>query len=339
MIINRLDRLSARRTDSTIITAKLLNEAYKGLSQSESVRYIIGAMQSIDPEYTKNTYAQGERVCNQLRNRLTTTCGYEYQGSVTNDTHIKAKSDIDVLLLIDKFIGLEKPQEPKNSYKGDPIQDLVDLRAEAITKLKAAFPEATVDSSGSKSIAVEGGSLRRKVDVVPSNWYNTNRYTTTGDKIYRGVQILDASKRVRLKNTPFLHNAWIGHKDKITNGGLRKAARLLKSLKYDSESIDLSSYDLVSLAFNIPDNELNVPHGMELTILNSCHNFCSELQQNRLKRESLEVPDKHRKIFTEGHATLNGLNQLVAELESLVKDVLTENQRSFKKLAEARVEY
>ncbi len=339
MTINRLDRLSARRTDSSVTTAKLLYESYKGLSQSESVRYVIGAMQPIDSEYTKNTYDQGDRVCNQLRNRLNTLCEYEYQGSVTNDTHIKARSDIDVLLLTGKFHTVEKPQVPLSPYKGDPLQDLVDLRTESVTCLRAAFPEATVDSSGSKSITVEGGSLRRKIDVVPSNWYNTNRYAETGNKMYRGVQILDVKNRIRLKNTPFLHNAYIEYKDKNTNGGLRKAARLLKSLKYDSESIDLSSYDLVSLAFNIPDSELNVLRGMELVILNSCHNFCLELLRNRQKRESLDVPDGHRKIFTEAHATLNGLNQLSAELSTLAKDVLTENQRSFKRLAEARVEY
>lgn len=336
---SRLEKLSARRTDPYITQAKLLNEAYRSLSQSESVRYVVGAMQPIDPEYTRNTYAQGERVCNQLRNRLDTTCEYEYQGSVTNDTHIRARSDIDVLLLINKFYTLEKPQEPLNPYKGDPIQDLLDLRANAIVSLDAAFPEATVDSSGSKSIAIEGGSLQRKIDVVPSNWYNTNKYTETGQKMHRGVQILDAKNRTQLINTPFLHNAWIEHRDSNTNGGLRKAARLLKSLKYDTESIDLSSYDLVSLAFNIPENELNVPRGMELATLNSCHSFCVELQHNRQKMTSLDVPDGHRKIFAEGHATLNGLNQLTAALSALVNDVLTENQRSFKRLSEARVDY
>src|SRR5690606_9981339 len=139
----------------------------------------------------------------------------------------------------------------------------VDLRSDAIASLNAAFPEATVDSSGAKSISLEGGSLRRKIDVVPSNWFNTNRYNETGQKMYRGVQILDAKKMERLNNTPFLHNAWIAHKDNQTNGGLRKAARLMKSLKYDTEAIDLSSYDLVSIAFRMPDGDLNVPRGQE----------------------------------------------------------------------------
>lgn len=335
---NRLEKLSARRTDSQVSTAKSINEIYRSLSQSESVRYVIGAMQPIDPEYTKNTYAQGERVCNQLQKLLDETCEYEYQGSVTNDTHIKARSDIDVLVLIGKFHTLEKPQEPLNPYNGDPLQDLLDLRADAIKCLTSAFPEAAVDSSGSKSIAVEGGSLRRKIDVVPSNWFNTNRYTETKDKTYRGVQILDSKKKSRLTNTPFLHNARIEAKDKRT-GGLRKAARLLKSLKYDTESIDLSSYDIVSIAYNIPDSQLNVPKGMDLAILSACYNFCVEIQKNQALRESLFVPDEHRKIFVEGHATVQGLSQLTAALQTLVDDVLRENQRSFQRLSEARIEY
>jgi hypothetical protein len=339
MSINRLERLSARRTDPTITSAKLLNEAYRSISQSDSVRYVIGAMQPIDPEYTKNTYAEGERVCNQLQKRLSEKCDYEYQGSVTNDTHIKARSDIDILVLTKKYETLEDPQVPSNPYKGNPIQDLIDLRAESISSLESAFPEATVDSSGAKSVAIEGGSLRRKIDVVPSNWFNTNKYAEKKQQMYRGVQILDAKNKTRLKNTPFLHNAWIAHKDGNTNGGLRKAARLMKSLKYDTESIDLSSYDIVSIAFNIPEADLNLPKNMELAILDSCHNFCMELQNNSYKRGALDVPDGHRKIFTDGHATLNGLNQLTSALGDLVNDVLRENARSFRKLAEARVDY
>ena len=298
--MSRLERLNVRRTDPLITEAKLLNEAYRNIEQSDAVRYVIGSMQSIDPEYTKNTYAQADRVSNQLLKRLDEPCEYEYQGSVTNDTHIKAKSDIDLLVIIEKFFTLEQPQKPKSPYKGNATQDLVDLRNNAISSLRSAFPEAIVDTTGSKSIAIEGGSLTRKVDVVPANWYETNKYAETGNAIYKGVQILDSSIPDRLANTPFLHNAWIEHKDNNTNGGLRKAARLMKSLKYDTESINLSSYDIVSIAFNIPDYDLNQLHGMELAILNSCHNFCQELQNDRQKRESLNVPDEHRKIFTDG---------------------------------------
>lgn len=335
----RLDNLNARRIDSSVENAKLLNESYRSIAQSDSVKYVIGAMQPIDPEYTKNTYAQAERVSNQLSNRLRETCEYKYQGSVTNDTHIKAKSDIDLLVIIGKFFSLEPPQTPKSPYAGNPLQDLLDLRSDAESSLAAAFSQANLDCSGSKSITIKGGSLTRTVDVVPSNWYETNKYAETKKEIYRGVQILDTSVPARLANTPFLHNAWIEHKDNQTGGGLRKAARLMKSLKYDSESIDLSSYDIVSLAFNMQDSSLSYPRGSELLLLSSCLDFCREVQLNDALRNSLKVPDGHRNIFADGHATENCLAQLVNELDALSSDVLRENQRSFRKLAEARVEY
>lgn len=335
----RLEKLGARRIDPALKTAKLLHESWRSVYQSDSVKYVIGAMQPIDPEYTSNTIAQGERVKNQLERRLAPSCDYEYQGSTTNDTHIRAASDIDLLVITQKFYTLEFPQEPSMPYAGDPTQDLLDLRTGSVAALRDAFPEVSIDTSGGKSIVLTGGSLTRKVDVVPANWLNTNQYAADPNKIFRGVEILDANAKQRIRNTPFLHNAWIAHRDSETGGGLRKAARLMKSLKYDSEAIELSSYDLVSLAYCMPTPSLSVPKGQELALLAGCLDFVRVLQTNQPYRDGLAVPDGHRKVFAAGHATIKGLDQLANELTRLATDVLNENQRSFKKLAEARVEY
>jgi hypothetical protein len=334
--MSRLEKLRHRRIDESIVEGRLLTEAYQRIAQSESVKYVIGSMQPIDSEYTENTYKQAERVKSQLEQRLSEVCEYKYQGSVTNDTHIRAKSDIDLLVITNKFITLESPQVPASPYRGNPLNDLLNLRSEAEGALEKAFPQANIDKCGSKSITIEGGSLTRKVDVVPSNWHNTNKYVETKKDICRGVQILDKSVPGFLVNTPFLHNAWIDYKDDLTGGGLRKACRLMKSLKYDSEKIELSSYDIVSIAFNMSDSSLSHPKGSELLILSACLSYCKVLQSDGLLRESILVPDHHRKIFTKGHATLNGLNQLTSELQKLESDILHENQRSFKRLAEAR---
>lgn len=337
--MTRLERAIARRTDDLVEKARLVDEGYRHLAQSESVRYVVAAMQPINAAYTKNTYDQGDRVCNQLQRCLATSCEYEYQGSVINDTHVKARSDIDVLLLTGRFETLERPQVATYPYDGNVVQDLIDLREDAIACLENAFPEAKVDSSGSKSITVQGGSLRRKIDVVPSNWYNTNEYAATRNKVFRGVQILDAVTRERLKNTPFLHNERIDRRDRRTGGGLRKAARLMKSLKYDTETVDLSSYDIVSIAYNIPDWQLSVPRNEELRILDVCLEFCVRLVREDAERMAIDVPDGHRKVFAPGHATVDGLRQLAIELVELKQDVLEENDRSFAKLSEARIDY
>lgn len=337
--MNRLERLASRRLNELEARTSMQNEVYRRLQQSESVKYAVGAMQPIDPEYTKNTFAEGERVRKQLDNNLATRCDFEYQGSVTSDTHIKARSDIDLLVLITKFYSLEPPQEPSHPYQGNPLEDLLELRRDSVVILTSAFPQATVDTSGAKSVAIDGGSLRRKVDVVPANWYDTNTYAQTRQKVYRGVQILDTKKRERVKNTPFLHNARIEDKDRRTNGGLRKAIRLLKSLKYDSDSIDLSSYDLASIAYNMDEYRLLGVKGTELLLVANCRDFCRAVRDDAALRSSLTVPDGHRPVFAEGHATLSGQRSLVAELDRLVSDIIAENARSFRRLEEARIEY
>ena len=144
--------------------------------------------------------------------------------------------------------------------------------------------------------------------------------------------------RERLKNTPFLHNARIEEKDTKTAGGLRKAARLMKSLKYDTERVDLSSYDIVSIAYNIPGYRLVVPHDQDLLILDVCLDYCVELAKGGGWR-GIGVPDGHRKVFAAGHATYDGLRQLTVQLAQLKQDVLGENRRSFRKLSEARIEF
>lgn len=337
----RLDRLGARRIDPTspTVLAKALRENWRTINQSDSVKYVVGAMEPIDPGYTQNTFKEGERVRNQLEKNLNQACEYEYQGSTTNDTHIKAASDIDLLVITSKFWSLEPPQVANPPYQGDPIKDMHELRGEAAKVLKTAFPQVTVDTTGAKSIVLTGGSLTRKVDVVPANWWDTVKYANTKLKLYRGVHIFDSKANQRLPNTPFLHNALIEARDNNTKGGMRKAARLMKSLKYDSEAIDLSSYDIVSIAYNIPEAMLTVSRDQPLMILEACYGYVTYLQINQPARDAIKVPDDHRTVFAPGHATVTGLNQLAGELQKLTNDVLTENTRSFKRLAEARIPY
>ena len=92
--MGRLERLEQRRLDSSVLVkASMANEVYREIRESESVRYAIGAMQPIDPEYTRNTFLQGDRVKSQLKERLAQECEFEYQGSTTTDTHIKVFND------------------------------------------------------------------------------------------------------------------------------------------------------------------------------------------------------------------------------------------------------
>lgn len=318
-------------------------EVYNSLGKEGSaVRYTVGAMARVDPRYTEITYEQGDRVRNQLDRALravNAACDFEYQGSVTNDTHIKSYSDIDLLAITQRFHALEPPQEATQAYEGDPTEDLKEIRLTSCDCLKSAFPKADVDSGGSKSITVSGGSLRRKIDIVPANWYHTNRYAQMQAKRFRAIQVLDVKSGERVKNMPFLHNYLIMTRDERTIGGLRKVIRLMKSLKYDSESIGLSSYDLASIGYNMPESQSMTFPGDEVALLVRLKTYLDSLVVNPARRTEMLVPDESRKVFTPGHATLQGLDELRDEVDDLVEAVRQNLQKSFAKLAEARLAY
>jgi tRNA nucleotidyltransferase (CCA-adding enzyme) len=97
----RMERLKLRRLDSHKKVGEM-NEVYKSVNEETAIQYAIGAMQPIDPEYTSDTYEESKRIQNQLTQPLLDKdipIEYQYQGSVSNDTHIKAHSDIDTLVI------------------------------------------------------------------------------------------------------------------------------------------------------------------------------------------------------------------------------------------------
>ena len=318
-------------------------EIYNSIGEEGSaVRYTVASMARLDPRYTEITYEQGDRVKNQLDKGFSVygfRCDFEYQGSVTNDTHIKSYSDIDLLSITQRFITLEHPQVPTRPYKGNPINDLREIRETGADALSKAFPKATVDKSGSKSVSISGGSLSRKIDVVPANWFDTNAYAKHQAKRFRAIEVLDNKSGSKFKNTPFMHNYLIEKLDRRTQGGLRKSIRLFKSLKYDSDSVSLSSYDLAALAYNMPEGQLFTNPGGEIPLLARLKVYLDFVRLNKEFRLGMLVPDESRKVFAPGHATLTGLNELQDEVDDLVEAVCSNRKKSFEKLAEARLAY
>jgi hypothetical protein len=343
MPLSRLDKLRSRRLDPFVKTAELF-EAYDHLpAEDSSVKYAIGAMQPIDPEYTQKTIDERKRIEKQLSDgyvALGLAVDFDYQGSLTNDTHIRVYSDIDLLTVEKRWFGIEPPNAPQYPYAGNPLQNLKELRSNAVKILRPAFPTATLDETGSKAINISGGSLRRRIDVIACAWWHTTDYILYQKKQWIGIEILDNEMSQRIPNKPFLHNSRIAERDVLTNGGLRKVIRLLKSLKYDSENgVDLSSYDIVGIVYNIFTEWLTFGPGQDLLLIKNCQNYLHYLLQDSTHRELIEVPNKMRKVFCPEGASENGLKQVSLELDALVTEIEQGLSRSFRKLAEARVLY
>ena len=319
----RVEGLKRRRFDPTtrqtlIADARLAKSL--GFSSTEDARsYIRESSSAVDEQYTKKTIDEATRVNATLFNGLNQVglkAEFRHQGSVTNNTHIRVHSDIDLLVLDSRFVVNEQTPPSAVRYSGNAENDLLQLRRECYRILDEKYSAADVDASGTKSLSISGGSLRRRVDVVPACWFNTQNYVSSRDETHRGVQVLDIEKMQRVTNFPFLHNRAIDIRDIRTNGRLRATIRLVKSIKADSDTVPkVSSYDIAAICWNIPEARLGA--GIE-HVLTGFLEVCVTLLGN--EGEKLMVPNGTRTILGGGldKAELKRLGEEVAELSKIV---------------------
>jgi hypothetical protein len=300
--------------------AEALRQFSSIASAEQDFNYLVDSMQPIDAQFTENTFREGFRVRDQLATNLPSKylSQFDFQGSVTSDTHIRIHSDIDLLALNGCFVSLD-PGTPNDSpYRGNPMDELKSMRSDAARLLKNSFPTVTVDDSPGKSIWLEGGSLNRKIDVVIGHWWDTELWKQYQVKMARGVRILDTKVPTLILNKPFWHNYEIDTKDKKTSG-LRKVIRLLKTLKYDADpELNISSYDIAAIAWNMSDTALTVQPGAYLLLASNALKELKRYIDNDALRNGLNVPNGTRKVFGTGGASIESLRQLHTELADLL---------------------
>lgn len=320
-----LDKVAERRRDPMLKKA-FIQKALEGVSDFE--KYIYTTMAPIDDEYTQQVRAQGREVIEAIKKLLSRygmTAEYEYQGSVTNNTHVKAHSDLDILTIHSDFYAIPtnlpvpNPFENLPPYDKDPVEALLHLRTTCEKLFEHLTPDVSVDITGSKSIALSGDSLFCKVDIVPGHWLFSSDYVETGDPAYKGVFVLNKEKKVRIKNTPFLHNKKIDDLDTRLDGKPRQLMRLMKSIKYDSDqNLRISSYDLVSLVYRMPEKTF---FGDRTRLVEAGWKYLCWLDQNIDYAETLLVPDESRKIFAPGATTRARFRNFVSEYKHLLSSL------------------
>ncbi len=310
--------------------AMSFTESYESRGRTEAIKYALGAMQELEARYTKISIEEGNRVRDQLRNGLSAAdipVTFEYQGSVPLNIHIRFASDIDLLVLHDGFLTVDwtGPRAPSYSTRpGNVLTDMLKLRRTCEAILEQKFPAVTVDKAGAKSIALSGGSLQRKVDVVPSHWHDTSAYQQSQAKHDREVKVLNKAEYTLISNRPFLHMRRIEEKDQRVNGGVKKVIRLLKNIKKDSsQDIKLTSYDIAALIWHMNDSSLAKPYYLELSLVAEVQKYLQLLVDNPLYAQTLNVPDESRKII-DTPDKLTSLQKLKAEVEELAIDIARE---------------
>ncbi|THF34441.1 hypothetical protein E5170_09250 [Pseudomonas atacamensis] len=296
--------------------------------------FALGAMQEVDPTYTRISLETAERVRNQLEKRLSPNVQFELQGSVPLNVHIRGVSDVDLLVLDTSFFiydtngiqsraGHYTPAAPGRTS----VSVLSALRSDVDRALRAAFPAATVDFKSPKAVKIYGASLARPVDVVPSHWYDTAAYQSSGQKHDRAITILDAQKMTTIDNWPFLHIKKITDRCDATYGGLRKSIRLCKNIKAELEAegtkINLSSFDLASIMYHANTTNLTAGLVYELAILAEAQRYLDHLWMNKDEARRLRVPDGSRAIF-DAENKFDGLGAVSKAMDDLLRAVAQE---------------
>ena len=257
--------------------------------------------------------------------------GFRLQGSVPLDVHIKGVSDVDLLVLDDGFVTymVMGAKALAGGYTSPATRTSVGvlskLRSQIESDLQAAFPAATVDKSGAKAVKIFGGSLARHVDVVPAHWLDTIAWQDSGKEVDRGVKILDKKAGTTIENLPFLHIERIRSRCIGTGGGLRKAIRLCKNVKEDSErQIFLPSFDIAATMYHADMSALRNGLVFELAILSETQRHLDFLAVNQAYARTLLVPDGSRAIF-DTDEKWQGLLRLSSEMDDLLSNVFVEN--------------
>lgn len=334
--IDQLNRLNdAARVD---LMAKLrIDESWqKRAGNKPYTRYALGAMQEVDPEYTRISLETAERVGKQLDSGLAAegiSVEFRLQGSVPLNVHIRGVSDVDLLNLDLSFrtYHREGVRSRGGHYIPAPgrssLEVLKSLRAASERVLKAKFPAANVDTSGGKAIAISGGSLARPVDVVPSHWYDTIEHQASGAEHDRAVTILNKKVPETIDNWPFLHIFRIHQRDVTASGGLKKAIRLCKNVKNDAiedgTRIVFPSFDIAATMYHANMAALRNGAIYELAVLAETQRFLDELYHDASKAKSLRVPDGSRLIF-DTQEKYEGLKSLSMEMDDLAREVAKE---------------
>jgi len=347
-INQRLQKLRARRfgTDRStrisfdqqieILRKQALGEAYERRASGKPfTRYALGAMQEVDPDYTRISIETAARVQGQLERRLpleglVTT--YRLQGSVPLNIHIRGVSDVDLLVIATDALyyataGVRAQRGEYSPPRREPIGLLANLRLKSERALDAAYPAVDVDKTHPKAIKLSGGSLARPIDVVPALWWDTAQYQFSGLEHDRGVSIYHKQENRTIENLPFLHIKRVQDQDALTFGGLLKAIRLCKNVKADAEDegspIGLSSYEIAGLLYHADLGALRHGAMFELNILAEAQRHLDWCYANPAQAQVLMTPDGSRRILDTPEKS-SALLRLSSELDRLLVQVAKE---------------
>lgn len=340
---SQLTRTIEQRLNSgSIRLNESLQRELSAVGASDVLVFIRTAMMAVPEIYTKVSLQAGGQAKEDLGYLPDTS--FQYQGSVMTNTHIRDVSDIDLLVISEKFysrdlIGMGRILESREMssrfqasslqkmqsesslpvYKGSSITDLKLLRLTCENRLLVTNDKCDVDKP--KCISIENTELDRNVDVVISNWYDDIKSIINNKGEYRGIQVYNKeAEGVGLPDYPFLSIARINKRGEETRGRLKKMVRFLKNLKANSNgSIRLSSFDINAICYDIKVSEYQSKKFHEL--VGVLYRQLNSLAKNKEFSDELTSVDDREYIFKYNPEKLENLKTLLVELSKVFFDM------------------
>ena len=324
---------------STLVEQRMFSG--ESVYDKDVARYVMRAMKAVDEEYTKRTKAAGE-VAKQHLKKLLTNVSYEYQGSVMTDTHIRGASDIDLLVLCEKFVGTDifkVRQELANTwkynshqlnrlyqfdrsfskYEGNSLKELAFLRLQIEKIMSCSY--TICDISKPKAVKITNQNLHRDVDIVTSSWFQSLDYILNGmPENKRGIKIFNKSTGLSEgPDYPFLSISRINRRSEETNGRLKRMIRFLKNVRTDSDKdIPLTSFEINAICYSIPVQDYALKEYKELVYIlwHTMFHLWKDCKQDELKSV---VGDEY--VFKNKPEKLAALKVLENEVYQINKDL------------------
>lgn len=321
---------------------KSFSDELSTISYNEVLSYIRISMKGVESEYTQKSKDAGEKVKEHISNEIKDIT-FKYQGSVMTDTHIKGYSDIDLLVICEKFYqpdnynikkilenseqrvkfssSLPKLEKEVNgtTYQGNEIEDLKNIRLDSENALSKVY--SNCDKTKPKAIKIKNLNLNREVDIVVANWYDDVSSVINDKGDFRGIQIYNKVTNSRENaDYPFLSIKRINDRNSTTNGRLKKMIRFLKNNKANSEQeIDLSSFDINAICYDINVTEYQFLSFYELVPV--IYNQMKKIASDENKADNLVSVDGREYIFRNKSSKKENLKKLLAEVESIFLDL------------------
>lgn len=341
----RAERIRGRINPENYLFRKSFSDELSQISYSDILVYIRIAMKAVPQEYTAKSKEAGERVKEHLRKELFDV-EYRYQGSVMTNTHIKGVSDIDLLVISNKFYYWDQAEvseilntSRKNNFLPNQIQKLEyetlvgtytgnaldDLRRNRLTSETVLLKNYSVcDIFKPKAIKIRNLSLNREVDTVIANWFDNINSIIAGKGVSRGIQVYNKGTHSRGPlNFPFLSIERINNRSAKTEGRLKKMIRFLKNIKEDSNlEIPLSSFELNAICYDIPPNDYS--HLKFYELVGVLYRQLKSIIENEEHANRLKSVDGTEFIFRNRRERVEFLRNLFSELGQIYRDLITE---------------